>query len=112
MAESTKFPIALFNGTVATTNGLYKISDISTNEAKALIREHGHISAIGHEATAEVMSEILEAKIEMNRIQFQQEVGQKAIVLKLNVRPAEGVILSRQEIEAIGYCFKLMERLA
>ncbi|KJF27663.1 hypothetical protein TZ02_07175 [Clostridium aceticum] len=112
MTESKKLPIALFNGTVATTNGLYKVSDISIDEAKALIKEYGHISAIGHEATAELMSEILGVKIEMNRIQFQQQVGQKAVILKLNIRPAEGIILTREEVEEVGYTFKLMERLA
>ncbi|SDK93288.1 YddF family protein [Natronincola ferrireducens] len=106
-----KMPIALFNGTVATTNGIYQISNITIEEAKALIQEHSYISAIGHEATAQAMSDLLGVGVEMNRIQFFQEVGQKAIVLKLNVRPPEGVILTREEIEKVGYSFKLMERL-
>lgn len=109
--ERKKLPIALFNGTVATTNGLYKISDITMEEAKKLIEEYGFVSAIGHEATAEVMSELFGVVIEMNRIQFLQEIHQKAVVLKLNVRPPEGTVLNREEIEKIGYTFKLMERL-
>ncbi|SET09579.1 protein of unknown function [Natronincola peptidivorans] len=110
-AKSKKQPVALFNGTVVTTNGVYRISDITIDEAKELIKEYGYISAIGHEATAEAMSDLLEVSVTMNRIQFYQGIGQKAIVLKLNIRPAEGAILNRPEIESIGYSLKLMERL-
>jgi hypothetical protein len=47
----------------------------------------------------------------MKRIQFKQEIGHKAIVFKLNQRPPEVSVLSREEIEEIGYSLKLMERL-
>jgi len=49
--------------------------------------------------------------IPMNRIQFHKEIGQIAVVFKLNERPPEGDILNRQEMERIGYSFKIMERL-
>lgn len=104
-------PIVFFNGTVVTTNGLYRITDLPLDEARKLAAEHDRISAIGHEATAEVLSEILGVHVPFNRIQFRQEVGQQAIVFKLNVRPVEGVILSKDQIEEIGYSLKLMERL-
>lgn len=110
-AKDKGLPIALFNGVVATTNGLYKISDISIDDAKERIQNNSILSAIGHEATAKIMSEIFEIHIEMNRIQFEQKVGQKAIVFKLNKRPPEGVVLNREEVEQIGYGFKLMERI-
>ncbi len=107
----SKLPVALFNGTVATTNGLYSIKDIDIAAAKKIIQENGFISAIGHEATAEILSVILEADVPMNRIQFHQQVGQFAIAFKLNVRPPEGDILNRDEIEKIGYNLKIMERI-
>ena len=110
MKENT-CPIALFNGTVATTNGLYEISDIDTDTARELLQTYGFISAIGHEATATIMRELLEQPIMMNRIQFHQEVGQIAIVFKLKERPDEGVVLNREEVEDIGYCLKRMVRL-
>ncbi|PAB58345.1 YddF family protein [Anaeromicrobium sediminis] len=103
--------VGLFNGTVATTNGIYKISDIDIDNAKKLIKENGFISAIGHESTAQALSDLLGIHIPMNRIQFKQAVGQKAVVIKLNERPPEGVVLSREEIDKIGYSLKLMERL-
>ena len=103
--------VGIFNGTVATTNGVYKISDIDVDSAKKLICKNGFISAIGHKSTAEAISDSFNMNIPMSRINFKQQVGQKAVVFKLNKRPPEGSILCREEIEQIGYSFKLMERL-
>lgn len=104
-------PVGLFNGTVATTNGLYRIDDIDLSRARKYLKQNGFISAIGHEATAEIMSELLGFNIPMSRIQFHQEVGQIAIVFKLNERPSEGEILNREQVKKIGYSLKIMERL-
>ncbi|MFA9424528.1 MAG: YddF family protein [Sedimentibacter sp.] len=109
--EEVKLPVALFNGTVVTTNGMYSIKNIDVETAKKYIKQNGFISAIGHEATAEILSSILEADIHMNRIQFHQEVGQIAIAFKLNERPPEGDVLNKAEVERIGYSLKIMERL-
>ena len=103
--------VGIFNGTVATTNGLYRVSDLSIRDAKKLLRENGYISAIGHESTAKIISELMGMDIPMNRIDFAQMVGQKAVVFKLNRRPKEGTVLSRAQVEEVGYSFKLMERL-
>lgn len=103
--------VGLFNGTVATTNGIYKISDIDKHRARKIIMREGFVSAIGHKSTAQALSDLISVDIPMNRINFKQEVGQKAIVIKLNKRPPEGIILNREEIEKIGYSLKLMERL-
>jgi len=103
--------IGIFNGTITTTNGVYKISDINVDDAKKLIIQNGFISAIGHKSTAEAISDSFNMNIPMNRIDFKQQVGQKAVVFKLNKRPPEGSILCRDEIDKIGYSFKLMERL-
>lgn len=111
MIEDANLPIALFNGTVATTNGIYSIQDIDLDTAKEYIKKNGFISAIGHEATAEIMSKLLDAEIPMNRIQFYQQVGQVAIVFKLNERPAEGIVLNREQVEKVGYRLKIMNRL-
>jgi hypothetical protein len=111
MKENAKMPVGLFNGTVATTDGVYSISDIDVETAKKYIEENGFISAVGHEATAQVLSELLGFQIPMNRIQFQQQVGQKAIALKLNQRPPEGQILNKDEVERVGFTLKLLQRL-
>ncbi len=104
-------PIALFNGAICTSNGLYRISDLTAVEARELIQRYSFVSAVGHEASAQVLSDVLGVQVEMNRIQYVQAVGQKAIALVLQIRPGEGEILSAAEMRAIGFCLKLMERL-
>lgn len=109
--KEDNLPVGLFNGTIATTNGLYRIEDIDIEQAKRYIRQNNFISAIGHEATAEIMSDLLGVNIPMNRIQFHQKIGQVVIVFKLNQRPMEGEILNREQVERIGFSLKKMERL-
>lgn len=109
--DEGKLPVAIFNGPICTTNGLYRISEITIQEAQDLIKTHGFVSAVGHKASAEVLSAVLKAQIPMNRIQFSQSVGQKAIALMLNSRPPEGTVLSTKEMLAVGFTLKLMERL-
>jgi len=104
-------PIALFNGPIITSNGLFRVGDISVEEAKALVEKNGFISAIGHEAAASVLSAVLGVRAVMNRIQFHQAVGQKAVALKLRQRPPEGIVLDEDEMQIIGYSLKLIERL-
>ena len=106
----TNLPIVLFNGTVATTNGVYSVKNISVEKAKEYVEQYGFESAIGHSATAEVISELLKKDVKVNRIQYHQAVGQIGIALKLNERPPEGNILNRDEMERIGYCLKIVER--
>lgn len=102
--------LALLNTTIATTDGTYRIATITLEEAKNIVKSNDLLSAIGHESTATIMSELLETEVNVNRIQFSQDEGQTALVFKLKGRAPEGVILNRGEIEKIGYDFKLMVR--
>ena len=104
--------LGLLNTTIATTDGTYVIKTISLEEAIALVQDNEIDSAIGHESTAQIMTILLGVAIPVNRQPFEQQEGQKALVFKLNGRPPEGKILSLQEIEAIGFTWKVMERVA
>lgn len=55
---------------------------------------------------------MLGVPVPYNRQLFAQEVGQKALVFKLNGRPPEGTELSLGLIQEIGYTLKVMTRLA
>ncbi len=107
--------LALLNTTIATTDGMYKITTIDLETARDIF--HRSIndldSAIGHESTAQLMNILLETdKVQVNRQQFSQQVNQTSLVFKLKGRAPEGVILGVEEIEEIGYEFKLMTRLS
>ena len=103
--------LAILNTSILTAEGSYTLKQISLEEAKTLVHTNEVLSAIGHQSTAEILTELLETSIPLNRIMFAQETGQKAIVFKLNGRPEEGKILTRDEIEAIGYKFQLLEKI-
>jgi len=103
-------PIAILNTSILTAEGEYTLQSITLAEARELVSENPVLSAIGHQSTADILTELLGIDISMNRINFEQQVGQKVLVFKLNGRPQEGKILTRDEIEVIGYKFQLLLR--
>lgn len=104
--------IALLNTSIITTDGEYILSSISLERAMEILDGTIIDSAIGHDATAQIMSDLLDVDVPVNRQMFSQKVGQRAIVFKLHGRPQEGKILNCDEIEAIGYDFKVLTRLS
>ena len=104
--------LVLLNAPVLTTFGTFEFVQISTQEARRIIAEAEVVeSAIGHAATAEIMTELLDYKVETNRIEFFQKVEDIALIFRLKKRIGEGQILIREEIEKIGYEFGLLRRL-
>jgi hypothetical protein len=83
------------------------VKRISIDEAKSIIKEWKDDikSVVGHQATAEILSLLLNMKIEVNRVEVKLDPQKDAmIVFQLKRRLAEGQILkSREEIEAAGY---------
>lgn len=109
--------IVLLNTSIITAPGTYKLSEITKETARnecmeAVEAGHEVLSAIGHSATAEIMSEVLVFRVRPNRINYVQQPDDMCIVFKLRDRIPEGKVLSRKDIEAIGYDFFLLERLA
>lgn len=45
----------VFNTTILTNVGTYKLSDITTEKAREILADGNFISAIGHDSTAEVI---------------------------------------------------------
>lgn len=81
--------ITLLNTSILTTCGQFNYKPITLENAREIV-----------------------APLALNRIQYVQNVGEVAIVFKLKGRAPEGVILSRQEVEAMGYEFGLLTRNA
>ena len=104
-------PVAILNTSILSEFGSYTYEPLTTQQARQLVAG-GFISAVGHQGTAEILSAALGVDIPMNRIAFTQQQGQQAIVLKLRSRPGEGVILTKEEVERIGYDLALLTRTA
>jgi hypothetical protein len=98
--------IVILNTSICTSNGLFELTDIDLDQARDLVQNNDFISAIGHDSTAQILTELLGVNIPVNRINFEQKENQTAVVFKLNGRPPEGKILTKEEIEQIGYSFK------
>lgn len=109
--QSEKLPIAILNTTILTNDGVFALKTVSIDEIKTLIKGADILSAVGHQTTADVLTELLNRPVPMNRIQYAQNVGETAICFKLNGRPEEGKILTKEEIESIGYEFKILTRI-
>lgn len=103
----------LMNTAILVADGDSRLSSISLEQAKAEL-DSGFLSAIGHQSTADLLTTLLGVWVSMNRVTLGDEhfkVGQKAVILKLLKRPPEGAILTREQIEELGYEFKLLEVL-
>lgn len=109
--------LTLLNTSILTAYGTYRYEPLSLEQAKALLRDYQRNgwpiqSAIGHQSTAELLSDLLEFHVPANRSEFKQAVNDVAMVFKLCRRISEGSILTREEIERTGYEFGLLTRLS
>lgn len=92
----------------ATAAGVWEISPITLGAAQELVRLHEYTSAVGHQSTAEVMTELLGQPVAMNRLAVQPAEGDYFLCFKLNTRPPEGAVLTRPQLEELGYGWAVM----
>lgn len=104
--------LAILNTSIVTTDGTYTLFSITPETAIELAAGADLDSAVGHDSTAAILSTILGREVPVCRQLFAQQVGQQAIIFKLNGRPEPGKELSREELEEIGFSFKLLTRTA
>ena len=69
------------------------------------LRKDEYMSAIGHEATAELFSELVKMPIKCQRLNVDLKDGDEVIAFKLKERIPEGKILSRKELNELEYDF-------
>ena len=81
---------------------LIKIEEVSIEEVKALLND-GFISAVGHEPTAQLLSEMLGIEVVPNRIQVKLEKGDILVIYQLLQRLPEGRIMSKEELKAVPH---------
>lgn len=103
--------LTILNTSILTAFGQYNYQPVSIEEARRMVSD-GFVSAVGHESTAAIISSLLGVDCPANRVVYQQRAGERALVFKLNGRPPEGVILTPEEIEGIGYGWAVLTRTA
>jgi len=76
---------------------------ISVEEAKQILTNNPFVSAIGHEATAKLLSQLLGIVIPANRISIFFEPDDIGIHFFLKTRLPEGKILTEEELKNLDY---------
>ena len=109
--------VTILNTSIITMHGSFTFEPLTLEGALNIMREQAACtqpvqSAIGHESTAQICSDLLGERLAVCREQYAQPVGARALVFKLRGRAPEGKILSREEVEQIGYDFGLLTRTA
>ena len=93
--------------------GRWEMDSIDASQAASMVYPEGpgyegFTSAVGHQSTAEVLTDLLGVEIRANRITVEPVPGDRFLCFKLNARPPEGAILDRETLEGLGYQFALM----
>ena len=102
--------VYLLNSAILTAYGNFKYKKMELQEVKEFLLGKNLISAIGNKSTARVISTLLKRECPVNRITYTQGRNETALIFKLNERVPEGKILSKKEIEEIGYHWGLLFR--
>jgi len=85
---------------------------LSIKAAKTLLLKQEFVSAVGHQASADFLTKLLEINVSMNRIQISMDKNDRALILSLKTRLPENLILQdKKQIAALPYELGLLTRL-
>ena len=76
---------------------------IDLETARKIVREIQFTSAVGHEATAKVLTELLGVEIPHNRIAVRMKEGDSGLHFVLRTRLPEGKVLSEDELKQLDF---------
>jgi len=83
------------------------LKKIVLTEAQEILSEVDFTSAVGHEATAKVLSELIGINISYNRITVKLKSGDMGLHFALKTRLPEGKVLTEEELKQLNYEFVL-----
>lgn len=89
-----------------TLNKLWvKMEKASINDVKEILLKNEYISAIGHESTAQLLSQLLNINVNMNRVNVDLKINDIALCFKTKHRAIEGKVYTLQELKQLEYDF-------
>ena len=84
---------------------------ITVAEARRLLGQ-GFTSAVGHEGTAALLSQLLDIEVPINRVTITMAAGDAAVVLRVKQRLPEGVVLSAEQMRDFPHELSLLTRIS
>ena len=106
--------ITFMNVPLMTVIGEYRMEELSIEKAKVLCQRADEFgSAVGHSGAADAITTLLCIDCPVNRINYEQPIGEHVISIKLLSRMPEGCgNLTLEMMEKIGFKFFHIERVA
>ena len=94
----------LLNAPIMPNSGIYVFEIVDKQKFIDTFNEYKSngfeiVSAIGHEATAKLLTELLNYEVPVNRIAIEFQDRDVALVIKLKQRLEEGKVLNSQELK-------------
>jgi len=108
--QNNKGVLYILNTPVLTSWGRYEFRPISIDEAREILASEPFVSAVGHEGTARVLTQLLGVEIPENRVRIEMRAGDRALVFRLLVRLPEGKVLGEEELKELPYELGLLEK--
>lgn len=88
---------------------LVKIRKASVEEVRRLLSNENFVSAVGHEATAALLTQLLGVKIPYNRITVKLGPGDICAHFVLKTRIPEGKVLTLEELKELAFDLAISE---
>jgi hypothetical protein len=79
-------------------------------QALHFVRLCGVDSYIGHASTAALLSTLLGVEVEQPRAEFRHQVYQSALICALNHGQPDDTVMTKEQIEAVGYSLRILHR--
>ncbi len=98
---SNAFSLSMLGANLPPEGRTVKVRPISLEEVKSLLQGGNYVSAVGHPATAEVLTALLGVEVPPNRVQIKLGVGDTLVVFQLLTRLPEGAVLTKDEVDSL-----------
>ena len=99
----------VLNTPILTEYGSYDFRKSDLSEVQALLQKD-FLSAVGHEGTATLMTQLTGVQIPVNRVAIRMQPGDIAVIFRVLTRLPEGKVLSDEELSKVPFEFGILER--